>query len=402
MAAARAATSAQKRRHTAEAVRIDRVLFLGTGASTPVAGKRNMSSLAVLLSSGGAILIDCGEGTQHQIQLSTLLRAGRVEAVLLTHLHGDHCFGLFGLLQAAAIEGRREPMLLVGPEGLRGMVETVFRSSGGWFPEDSFKLEFLEIPNCGVQGCEDLVGDDGSGPHKLGFNAERCARAPPVRLGTRAGLGLQAVPLPHSVPDWGYVLTERDRPGTLDVAKAIELGVPAKSPLLGRLKGGEPVQLEGGTMVLPSQVVGPTIPGRAFAVLQDTYDSRAAVEPCRGAACVVHEATFEDAMEADALAKGHSTSTMAAKFAAACGAKRLVLTHFSARYSTTGAGGADKAEALGAEARGVLGAGAPVVVATDFMVLRADKGFEPEGELAMKRPPRHQAVDCRDAARVAA
>jgi len=372
-------------------VRIEKVLFLGTSGAVPVPGKRNMSSLAVLLSSGAAILVDCGEGTQHHIRVSSILRASRIAAVLLTHLHGDHCFGLFGLLQSIAMEGRKEPMLIVGPEGVRGMVETVLRCSGGWFPEESYELQFLEIPSCGVPGHEDLVGPEGFGPQRAGFIPERCARAEPVPLGTHAGLCLQAVPLVHGLPDWGYVLKEPDRPGTLDMKRALELGVPARSPLLGQLKRGQPVQLPDGSTVLPEQVVGPSIGGRTVAVLQDTCDATAAIGPCRGAACVIHEATFEHAMEKDAWEKGHSTSTMAARFAAACGARRLVLTHFSARYSASSAAAAapgdDPAEMLGDEARKVLGEGTPVVVAKDFLVLRGDRDFEPELRLAAKHVP---------------
>lgn len=345
-----------------------------------------MSSLAVLLTSGAAIMVDCGEGTQHHIKASTFLKTSKLDAILLTHLHGDHCFGLFGLLTTMASDGRKEPVLLVGPEGLRQMVDATLSPAGGWKPEESFPLVFRELPSSTVDG--DLRGLDGRG-----FLSEHCQTASPVCLGECAGMKLQAVPLVHSVPDWGYVLTEPDRPGALDFARAVELGVPRKSPMLGQLKNGKTVVLESGATISPEQVLKPAVLGRKIAVLQDTSDSRAAVEPCRGAACVIHEATFEQCFTEDALAKGHSTSTMAADFAAACGAKRLVLTHFSARYSisSTGTSSDDPADKLGEEARTHLGPdGPPVVVARDFMVLRGDKDFEPEQALAVKRPPWHR------------
>lgn len=395
-----------KRTWRTDAVRIEKVAFLGTGSAIPVPGKRNMSSLTVILSSGAVIMVDCGEGTQHHIRISSVVKAIKIEAILLTHLHGDHCYGLFGLLHTVATEGRKDPVLLVGPEGLRDMVETVFKYSGGWFPADSFEIKFLEIPNSGTLDGEDLVGSDGYGPSKTGFNAERCARAKPVHLGDVCGLELRAVPMVHSLPDWGYVLKEPDRPGSLDLAKCKDLGLPTKSPLLGQLKRGEEITLENGSVVSPTQVIGPTIVGRTVAVLQDTCNSVSAISACKGAACVIHEATFEAAMEEDALKKGHSTSVMAARFAAACGAQRLVLTHFSARYcnSVAPAGtagtadaakapaennhwGGDLAEMLGDEARKELGDAVPVVVAKDFMVLRGDRDFEPEPELALRGAP---------------
>lgn len=336
-----------------------------------------MSSLALLMSTGGAILVDCGEGTQHQIRASSLLRASKIDAVMLTHLHGDHCFGLFGLLHTMAMDGRKHPVLLCGPEGIRQMVDTVLGLSGGWSAQESFELVFHEIPN------GELVGE-GFGAERKGFHPERCAQALPVHLGVRCGLTVQAVPLVHSAPDWGYVFTEPDRPGALDARRAVELGVPAGSPLLGKLKRGQPVLLEDGTEVCPSQVVADSVPGRTVAVLQDTCDASAAVVPCIGAACVIHEATFGEAMEVEAISKGHSTSAMAARFAATCGARRLVLTHFSARYGRMSEEAPDPAELLGEEARRSFNS--PVVVAQDFMVLQGDKDFEPDRVLAMKRP----------------
>eukprot|EP00439_Symbiodinium_sp_Y106_P067788 s985_g11.t1 len=255
-------------------------------------------------------------GSEKAVSEISHARGGRV--ILLTHLHGDHCYGLFGLLHTAALEGRKDPLLIVGPQGLRTMVETVLLSSGGWYSEESFQINYLEIPNTGTPGGESLVGSFGSGQRGLGFHPDRCRHAAAVQLGVLAGLRIQAVPLVHGLPDWGYVLTEPDRPGKLNAAKALELGIPAKSRLLGQLKQWQTVELDDGSTVSPAQVLGPTIPGRTLAILQDTSDASAAIEPCRGAACVVHEATFEDGMETEAIGKGHSTSTMAARFAASC------------------------------------------------------------------------------------
>lgn len=373
--------------HALANAQVDKVFFLGTNSATPVAGKRNVSSLAVISTSGRAILVDCGEGTQHQIQVSAILRSSRIDAILLTHLHGDHCYGIFGLLNSMATEGRREPVTVAGPAGVRRMVEGVLEHSGGWSSEETFEMQFVEIPNTGTPGGEDLTGGLPAGPRGRGFSAELCARAPPVDLGLLAGLSVKAVPMVHSAPDWGYVLREPDRPGRLDARRAMELGVPAKSPLLRVLKGGEAVTLEDGRVVEPGQVLGSPLLGRTVAVLQDTSDASSAVELCRGAACVIHEATFEESMEKEAVAKGHSTSAMAARFGQTCGAQRLVLTHFSARY-TTGLGdgsGGDQAQRLGEEARRLLGDKVPVVVAEDFMVLRGDRNFEPDPQLSMKR-----------------
>ncbi|CAE7732081.1 rbn [Symbiodinium microadriaticum] len=297
-----------------------RVMF-GMGESMTFSSYRPTFNIHIKTSSsGGETKHGYPDETYFQRSLGELKANG---VILLTHLHGDHCYGLFGLLQTAALEGRKDPLLIVGPQGLRTMVETVLLSSGGWYSEESFQINYLEIPNTGTPGGESLVGPFGSGPRGLGFHPDRCRHAAAVQLGVLAGLRIQAVPLVHGLPDWGYVLTEPDRPGKLNAAKALELGIPAKSRMLGQLKQGQTVRLDDGSMVSPAQVLGPTIPGRTVAILQDTSDASAAIEPCRGAACVVHEATFEDGMETEAIGKGHSTSTMAARFAASCQAMLL-------------------------------------------------------------------------------
>eukprot|EP00913_Durusdinium_trenchii_P007590 g7133.t1 len=266
----------------------------------------------------------------------------------------------------------------------------MLRFTGGWAPEDrvcllqaerwrgvlatswqeSFNIEYLEIPNTGAGG-EDLVGPSGSGPKGLGFHPDRCRHAEAVELGMLAGLRITAVPLVHGIPDWGYILKELDRPGKLDAAKAQKLGIPRNS-LMGRLKQGEAVTLDDGRVVLPEQVLGPEIPGRSFAVLQetscfqpstlqfatqelssfllsagtreearwvscqDTSDASSAIKACHHANCVIHEATFEAAMEEDALRKGHSTSVMAARFTAACEASSGCHLVFTTSMRTDG------------------------------------------------------------------
>lgn len=117
----------------------------------------------------------------------------------------------------------------------------------------------------------------------------------------------------------------------MDAKKCKELGIPA-GPLYKKLKDGEDVILDNGTVVAAAEVLGEMTKGLKICVLQDTMDSQFAIETCRDANLVVHEATFEKGMREDALAKGHSTSDMAAQFAVDCGAKILALTHFSSRY----------------------------------------------------------------------
>eukprot|EP00397_Hematodinium_sp_SG-2012_P009849 GEMP01009946.1.p1 GENE.GEMP01009946.1~~GEMP01009946.1.p1 ORF type:complete len:351 (-),score=70.65 GEMP01009946.1:1007-2059(-) len=342
-------------------VAIQSVVFLGTCSALPVPGKRNVSSMALTLTNGSIIMVDCGEGTQHHVKVCTLTKSSKIDAIFLTHLHGDHCFGIFGLLFSMQMEGRKNMIYIVGPEGVKDLVMGVLRHSGGWHA-DNYPLEFVEIPNA------------------------RHEKNSPVCLGNLSfGLTVTAVPLMHSLTCWGYVFQEDDKPGKLDINKAVELGVP-KGPLLKKLKEGLAVETPGGITVEHNQVVGVPTRGRKVAVLQDTCDSSYAVETCRDADLIIHEATFEKALKTEAIEKAHSTSEMAGKFATQCNAKILALTHFSSRYVENSKVEGDPALILKVEAEEVFSG--PVILAKDFMAL--DSKFIPLAGLHVTRNPWHR------------
>jgi len=297
-------------------VLFERVVFLGTSSAVPCPGRRNMSSLVTVFSNGSTVMVDCGEGTQHQLKVCTLAKASRLDLICITHLHGDHCLGLFGLLLTSGSDGRTDPVVLVGPEGLKQMLDSVFSLSAP--PE--YPLHFIEIPNAMHRQCL-----ESGQPYKL-----KELLPPQLQF-----LGnLSAVPLIHGMTTWGYVIEESGKEGKLDVRKALALGVPS-GPKLGLLKKGQNVVLDDGTTVSSSDCLGERQPGRKICVLQDSSDSTAAcrMEPLQNVDLFIHEATFEHAMEEEAIEKGHSTGVMAAKFANMCNAKRVALTHFSARYN---------------------------------------------------------------------
>jgi len=306
----------------------------------PVPGKRNNSSMAFTLNNGSIVLVDCGEGTQHQLKVCTMTKSSKIDAIFLTHLHGDHCYGIFGLLFSMQMEGRRGILSIVGPEGVKEMVMGVLNKSGGW-NADNYPLEFVEIPD-----------EKHYQPYPLGKMS--------------FGMTVTAVPLVHSIMCWGYVFQEEDKPGSLDIARAIELGVP-KGPLLKKLKEGCDVTTPSGTTVSANQVVGAPKRGQKYAVLQDTCDSSGALETCRDADLIIHESTFEKALVEEALQKSHSTSVMAAQFAKDCNARVLVLTHFSTRYVETSKSETDPVLILKEEAEEVFSGS--VIIARDFLAL---------------------------------
>jgi ribonuclease Z len=245
-------------------------------------------------------LFDAGEATQHQL-MKLPLKLSKLEKIFITHLHGDHLYGLPGLLSTRSFDGGVSRLDMYGPAGLRSFIETVFRLTGT-------ALDY------------ELV------IHELDDNAMD------IPVFANDSFKVEAKPLVHRVPSYGYRVTESDAPGRLLTDKLKKLGLEA-GPLYGKLKRGESVTLADGRVVTPASVTDGIIPGRIVTVLGDTSPCANAMLLARGADLVVHEATFAAGMEAKAHEFGHSTTIEAATAARDAGAKQLVMTHFSGRYS---------------------------------------------------------------------
>ncbi|MFC5530234.1 ribonuclease Z [Cohnella yongneupensis] len=270
--------------------------FLGTGAGRP-SKTRNVTSVALALAEphNGFMLFDVGEATQHRL-LGSKLKLNKLDRIFITHMHGDHLYGLPGLLSSRTYFEGASKLGLYGPKGLRSYIEGVFEHSGAHL---NYELEINEI-EAGV------IYED----HR-------------VRI--------VAAELEHRVPCFGYRIVEQPQPGPLDLAKLIALGVPL-GPMYGKLKRGEDVTLPDGQTIRSLDVVGPSATGRVITILGDTCPCDNAVLLGQDADLLVHEATFATGMEEKAATYGHSTFLQAAQIAAKANAKRLVVTHFSSRY----------------------------------------------------------------------
>lgn len=272
------------------------ITFLGTSSGVPTRS-RNVSSIALRLPQRAEVwLFDCGEGTQHQI-LRSDLRISQITRIFVTHMHGDHIYGLMGLLASCGLAGNPSRIDIYGPPRLEDYLKACSRYSQTHFSYP-IKIHAVEPGQ--------LVEDDEFTVHCL--------------------------PLEHRVPAFGYRVAEKDKPGAFNVQKAQALGIPP-GPVYGELKQGNVVKLPDGRRIRGTDLCGPTQVGRKFVYCTDTIYCDAAVELAQDADVLIHEATFAH-QDADlAYQRLHSTSTMAAQVALNASVQQLIMTHFSPRYA---------------------------------------------------------------------
>ncbi|MFC6672338.1 MBL fold metallo-hydrolase [Marinobacterium aestuariivivens] len=280
------------------------LIFLGTSSGTPTR-RRNVSGLALSLRGGRDwILVDCGEGTQHRL-LRTPLSTQRLQAICISHVHGDHCYGLPGLLASAQLNGRTAPLSLIGPASLWDYLQGVIASTALHL---DFPLHFLDVDRVPA-GLE--IG----------------------------GFGISAWPLSHRVPSFAFRFVEASVPLRLLSGRLERDGIP-RGPLWGALQRGESVQLPDGLCVDGADYTRPAWRARSVVVGGDNDCPDLLGEACSDADLLVHEATYDEEIRVRIGPEPmHSSAARVAAFAERRGLPHLVLTHFSPRYQKGGGRG---------------------------------------------------------------
>jgi len=277
------------------------ITFLGTSSGVPTLS-RNVSSLALKLSQKAEVwLFDCGEGTQHQLIKSTI-KSSQIRKIFITHMHGDHIYGLPGLLATLGLSGNSKGIDIYGPSNLKNFISSALKNS---YCKISFPLKFFEVENY-AQTNTNLFEDK--------------------------SMEVKCASLNHRLPAYAYRVNEKDKPGEFNLDKAKKLNIPA-GPIYGKLHSGQRVELEDGRILNGSDFCGEPRKGESFVYCTDTIFSKRAVELSKNVDLLVHESTFSEKDEEMAFEKLHSTTTMAAKTALLSNAKKLVLTHLSPRYT---------------------------------------------------------------------
>ncbi len=240
-------------------------------------------------------MFDCGEGTQRQ-----MMRYGvgfSLRDIFFTHFHADHVLGVTGLVRTLGLQGRTDPICFYGPMGAKDVLSQAM-SLG--VERTQFEIHIEEF--------------------KPGDRLER------------GEYEIRVFATQHTRHSIGFTVAEHERLGRFNPEKARELGIP-EGPLWGQIHAGKTVTLDDGRSIGPEELVGETRPGRKVVLSGDTRPCKSVVDAAEDADLLIHEATFGEEEEDRAEETGHSTAKGAAQVALAARARRLVLSHVSARYS---------------------------------------------------------------------
>ena len=298
-----------------------KLVFLGTSASVPTI-RRGLSSVAILRE-GEVILFDAGEGVQRSFQKAKIGFNHKMK-ICITHLHGDHCLGLLGLIQTMSMVDRNKLLTIYGPRGIIGFLKNNIKSLKFGL---TFPLQINVVREGVVLKEKDYV--------------------------------IRACHGKHHITNFAYALEENDRPGIFDPEAAKKLKIP-KGILWSKLQDGEAVEINN-KIIYPHLVLGPSRSGRKIVISGDTRSTLKLVRFIARADLAVLESTYFDDHEDKAKENLHMTAREAAEMASAAGVNQLVLTHFSSRY--------DNLEPYLSQASDIH---PNLVVAEDFLVLNVE------------------------------
>lgn len=272
------------------------ITLLGTSSASPQPGR--FTSAQVLHAQERLYLIDCGEGTQMRMT-DFQVRRSKISQIFISHLHGDHFYGLMGLLTSYALNDRRDPIDIFSPPGLEEIVKVMsLPQGGGAFP---FPLRFHIVDTT---------------KHQLIFEDKT--------------LRVYSIPLAHRIPTSGFLFVEKERPRNILPEKIEQYDIPYKK--IPAIKQGADLELPNGQVIPNAELTIDPPPPRSYAYCSDTRFKPDIVPMIKDVDVLYHEATFMQSELQNAIETMHSTAAEAATIAKNAGAKQLLLGHFSTRY----------------------------------------------------------------------
>ncbi|MBQ5996532.1 MAG: ribonuclease Z [Bacteroidales bacterium] len=269
------------------------VTVLGCSAAIPVI--QRFSTAHLLQTDGRFFLIDCGEGTQIQLRRYGL-SAMRIQCVFISHMHGDHTFGLPGLLSTMGMNGRTEPLHLFGPAPLEGYLQQVY----AFFNPPEFEVIFHALPDQPQQIFEDKQ------------------------------LTVSCFPLKHRIKTWGFRFEEKERLRNIRPDMIAYYRIPVRD--IPGIKAGNDFVTEDGEIIPNRKLTVPGIPARSYAFCSDTVYNEDMLPYIDGVDLLYHEATYAADQAARAAEVFHCTTVCAARIAVKAHARQLMIGHYSAKY----------------------------------------------------------------------
>ncbi len=267
------------------------------GSSAAIATHdRNLTS-QVINHCDRLFLIDCGEGTQFRLR-QLHIKTNKIHNVFISHLHGDHFYGLIGLISTMHLLRRSEPLTIFGPPGLQQIIEIQLAASETHL---NYPLNFKETQD----RSEEIIYDDGR-------------------------LRVKSFPLKHRIPTTGFLFSEKEQPKHINKEAVDRYGVPLI--YYNSLKDGKDFITDENELIPNKMLTLPANPPRSYAYCSDTVYSEDIIESIRGCDLLYHESTFAHDLKHAAEEKMHSTNVQAAMIAKLANAKKLLIGHFSARY----------------------------------------------------------------------
>ncbi|MDP3393675.1 ribonuclease Z [Sediminibacterium sp.] len=269
------------------------VTILGNNSALPAYDRHPSAQIVTI--NDQLLLIDCGEGTQMQLSRYKI-RRGKLNHIFISHLHGDHYFGLIGLISSMALLNREQPLHLFAPPGLEEIISLQLKVASTTLP---YELVFHSLNK------EELILDTPK-------------------------FSVETFHTQHRIPCWGFLIKEKKHPRKLDKEKAINFNIP--SAFYPSLKMGYDYTAKDGSVVYNDQVTLPNVRAKSYAYCADTiYDERL-IEIAKEVTMIYHEATYLNGMEERAAARFHSTTSQAATIALNANAGGLLLGHFSSKF----------------------------------------------------------------------
>ena len=272
--------------------------ILGSSSATPTSERYPTAQVLNVLER--FFLIDCGEGTQHQIRRNRI-NFQKISHILISHLHGDHFFGLIGLISSMSLLGRKNDLHIYAHSELQRYTR--------------FQLEFLGMTDPGFRLCF----------HPLNFKKTQL-------IFEDKKLIISSFPLKHRIPCCGFRFDEKPREPNIIKEQIPRYGIPIRD--IKRIKDGDDFITGSGELIPNSELVIPAQAPRSFAYCSDTAYSEEIVDQIKGSDLLYHEATFAESEQQVAATTFHSTAKQAAGIAKMASAGKLLIGHFSARYKS--------------------------------------------------------------------